>query len=433
MVQYTKLMIYRERVCLYYASGDGNSYRYNFGISVKDFNTKELSKLKNSLKKNLLPEELSTYKREITELMEYTNNEISYFKSTNGRKPTIEELKQIIQSKSSHIKKEDELNLIDYLNQFINEKRDKFNITNTISSLKDFISFRNSILDFQLSLGYELFVELLNYEMIKKYFNFIHSERDKNLTYITRGKLDGKTIKKRFDTLKQFYNWCLLNKRLEVQNTIKDISTFLKEYPLSKITKDVKKQSLTTQQVIEIINFPTSELPTSELKAREMFLVVLHTGMRISDLITLKKEHIFCIDGVYIIKRKSIKTRKEYEVELDDYIYEIIRKNDFNMRLMSEQKGNIHIKKFLSRIPEFHKETIYETPDSNPKRKYKLYEIITFHQGRRTFITNLLDSGEYSIVEVMTRTDHTKISTLEKYVSPKSKNKRTMLNLYKNK
>jgi integrase len=430
MVQYTKLTIYRGKVCMYYSSGNGNSYRYNFGIPIKDFNIKELNKVKNSLKKNILPEEFSSYKREITEIMNYTNNEISEFKIKKGRKPTIEELKEIINRRS--IEKNDiELpSFIDYLNLFIEEKKEKFNITNTPSSLKDYISFRNSILDFQLWLNNKLKVEKFNYEDIKKYFNFIRLERDPNSTYITRGKLDGKTIKKRFDTLKQFFNWCLLNKKLNVQNTIRDISIFLKEYPLIKITKDVMKQSLNIEQVKEIIKYPTTELSPPELKSREMFLVVLHTGMRISDLISLKKEHIFNIDGVYHIIRKSVKTRKEYDVEINDFIFEIIRKNNFNMKLMTEQKGNFYLKKFLSRIPEFHKETIYDNPESSPKRKYKLYEIITFHQGRRTFITNMLDDGRYSIIEVMMRTDHTKISTLEKYISPKGRNNKTILDLY---
>jgi integrase len=430
MVQYTKLTIYRGIVCMYYSSGGGKSYRYNFGISVKDFNNKELSKLKNSLKKNLLPEEFSIYKKEITEMMEFTNGKISSFKRVSGRKPTVEELKEIISRKSKDVEKEGELTFIDYLNQFIILKEEKFNTTNTKASLKDYVSFRNSILDFQLFLGYELKVEVFDYNRIKKYFNFLYLDRDNSFTYITRGKLDGKTIKKRFDILKQFYNWCFLNKKLDVKDLIRDIDNFLKDYPLIKFTKDVKKQSLTNQQVKEIINYPASELPVPEYKAREMFLVVLHTGMRISDLISLKKEHIFFINGIHHIKRKSIKTRKEFVVEINDYIYEIIKKNDFNMKLISAQKGNKYIKKFLSRIPEFHKDTIYDDPESEPKRKYKLYEIITFHQGRRTFITNLLDDGRLSTVEVMMRTDHTKLSTLEKYVSQKDRNSKTILNLY---
>mgnify|MGYP001546539184 FL=1 len=100
------------------------------------------------------------------------------------------------------------------------------------------------------------------------------------------------------------------------------------------------------------------------------------------------------------------------------------------MNLMTAQKGNEYLKKFLSKIDLFQIETnYYKSSDIDNQVRYKLYEIMTFHQGRRTFITNMLDKG-YSAVEVMRRTDHTKISTLEKYVSPKGYSQKNKLNLY---
>jgi integrase len=97
------------------------------------------------------------------------------------------------------------------------------------------------------------------------------------------------------------------------------------------------------------------------------------------------------------------------------------------MKLMTNQKSNLYLKELLSKYDLFNTKTKYINPETDSN--YHLYEVISFHQGRRSFITNLLDCG-YSVVEVMERTDHTKVSTLEKYVSPKGYGKRNILNLW---
>jgi predicted XRE-type DNA-binding protein len=155
MVQYAKLMIYRESICLYYANGNGNSYRYNLGIRICDFNEKVKSKIKISIKKNIIPDEILSYKREIQEIFEIVNNEISSFKVKKGRKPTIDEFKNILKSRTTANQEKEEVEeikffFIEYLNEFLNHKEIKFIQSQTISSLKDYKSFRNSILDFQL-------------------------------------------------------------------------------------------------------------------------------------------------------------------------------------------------------------------------------------------------------------------------------------------
>lgn len=427
-------MIYRETLCMYYSSGNGKCFRYNFGIRMSDFNEKTKTKIKNSLKKNIIPDELLEYQKEITEIVDYTNKEISSFKLKNGRKPTIEELRQMLDYRTSIIQEEEKkTNFLEYLNEYLNHKEKKFIKNKTISSLKDYKSFRNSILDFQLLLNKNLEILDFNLTLLEKYFDFIFGDREYNEHYITRGKLDGKTIKKRFDTLKTFYNWCLLYKKLEVQDILNDIIIFKKDNDFTKITKDVKRVSLTIQQVQLIKNYPYESLSSPEKKSREMFLVVLYTGMRISDLTTLRKEHIFFDKERIFIKRKSVKTKKIYEVEIDKFIYQIIEKNNFNMKLLSDQKSNLYIKVFLSKIPEFQIETIYENNSVNPPKKYKYYELITFHTGRRTFITNLIDNRGLSITDIKSITDHTQITTIEKYVSWKGGDKKSILDLYDDK
>lgn len=433
MVQNVKLTIYRDSLSMYYSSGNGNSFRHNFGINLSSLSEKEKNKLKTALKRNDLTDELSLHKHEVQEVVNYSNTQISLFKIKYGRKPSIEEFKEILRNRTAPSNEKNGLSFLGIYEEFLNEKREQFLIINkTPNSLKDFISFKNSFIDMELSLGRKLKINEFDYQLVKKYFDFLYLERPKNLIYLTQGKLDGKTIKKRFDTLKNFFSWVEEMKDIDVDNTHKAIRQFLKKYPLQKITKDVKKYSLSVQEVRLIIDYPTENLPSPEQKAREMFLVAVHTGMRISDLISLSKENITEINEVKYVIGKTKKTNKPFQVEINDFIFNIIQRNNFNMKLMSEQKGNHYLKKFLSRIPAFQVESIYfdEKSQLNPKRKLKVFELISFHQARRTFTTNLLDDGRLSIVEVMARTGHSKVSTLEKYVSPKGSNDRKVLDLY---
>jgi integrase len=133
--------------------------------------------------------------------------------------------------------------------------------------------------------------------------------------------------------------------------------------------------------------------------------------------------------GGMFISRKSIKTHSEYEVEINRYIYEILEKNNFRMNLLSHQKANMYIKNFLKKIPDFNEETIFTNNSVSPPIKYKIYELTTFHQGRRSFITNLIDQG-IPISEIKEITDHKRVGTIEKYISRKSRNKKRRLFLY---
>lgn len=96
---YVKLIIYRNGVSLYYSSGNGNSYRRNLGIKLNHLNEEQIKKVESSFKKHTIPDELLNHKDEITSITNYANNKISSFKIKNGRKPTVDEFRQMMNSK----------------------------------------------------------------------------------------------------------------------------------------------------------------------------------------------------------------------------------------------------------------------------------------------------------------------------------------------
>ena len=172
------------------------------------------------------------------------------------------------------------------------------------------------------------------------------------------------------------------------------------------------KYALNNEQLKLIREFPLDE-GSPVCKARDMFMVVCYTGMRFGDLETLEKKHILTIGDLKVLKRKAIKTsNKVYEVELHPYVVELLEKYNYKMNLMTNGKANEYIKKVLAGIDEFCTESnLYFGDDGLPK---KLWELIGFHQGRRTFITHSIQDG-ISMEVLMKSTGHTDIRSLLRY------------------
>lgn len=400
-----------------------DNVRVNLNISLKQFTLKDIQQIKSTLKRGKFPILLEPFHEEIERLKYRINSLISDYKKEHLTLPGVKDFRRLLKYRIE-IQTENFIELLDY---FIEEKRKDFK--QSPSSLKDFISFKNSILDFQVSFQLVLTLNSFNRDLLRKYFYFLQNKREPNRGYITKGNLDGKTIKKRMDVLKYFMKWFSNEKKdFKYYNNILSI---LNEptFNTTKITKEVKKITLSLEQIKFLMELPLNENSTF-CKVRDMFVFVCQTGLRFSDLITLKQEHIENIQGQFYIYRQSKKTKsKYYRVEISNYLFGLFEKYNFNFNLMSNQKSNEYLKELLSHYDTFQKPTKYINPLN--ESAFLFYEVVSFHQGRRSFITNLLDNG-YSVVEVMERTDHTKVSTLEKYVSSKGYGNRNILNLWSN-
>jgi len=416
-------VVFRNGLYLYYSRKEMDNVRVNLNITLNNFSPKEINQIKSLLKKGKFPSLLEPYREEIEVIKNKFNNLITEYKKEYLILPSVREFRILIKNKTD-IQSD---NLLQLLNKFIDEKRKDF--IQSPSSLKDFISFKNSLIDYQMKYNTKLYLNSLTRDFIRTYFNFLQETREPNKGFKTKGNLDGKTIKKRLDVLKYFTKWYSTEKKdFKHYNNIISILNE-QTFKTKKITKEVKKVSLSLNQ-IRFLQELDLKGNTTLCKVRDMFVFVCQTGLRFSDLISLKIEHIEKINDNFYIYRQSKKTKdKFYRVEISETLFQIFEKYGYNLNLMSNQKSNEYLKELLSNYEIFHSETKYINKKTN--KPYLFYEIVSFHQGRRSFITNLLDSG-YSIIEVMERTDHTKVSTLEKYVSSKGYGNRNILNLWSN-
>jgi integrase len=154
--------------------------------------------------------------------------------------------------------------------------------------------------------------------------------------------------------------------------------------------------------------------------------------LRFSDLIKINRTNITeGGNGLFFLNGIAVKTDTPFNIELSNRTYEIFERNNFTLNLMSNQKANLYLKKLLEQIDEFQKfSSKYDYKDEQGQtHHYRLFELVSFHTARRSFITTLLDN-RYSINEIMTRTGHSKPSTLEKYINPNETLGRTIIDIF---
>lgn len=127
------------------------------------------------------------------------------------------------------------------------------------------------------------------------------------------------------------------------------------------------------------------------------------TGLRVSDI----KGSDFRIEDGLLVGRNT-KTQSDYYIPLatDDRVEILLKRYDFNMFLVSEQKYNKYIKELLGIIYKrhnIHQRTI-TIVNYQWREKVKSYpfkqDLISNHSSRRGFITNMYNVHRYSVEEI---------------------------------
>jgi site-specific recombinase XerD len=169
--------------------------------------------------------------------------------------------------------------------------------------------------------------------------------------------------------------------------------------------KDEKttREHLTQQEVDLLIKHELSGNESLK-RVRDMFLFSVYTGLRFSDAISLKTEHIKqSPDGKYWIDKKQKKTGEQVLVPMLKHAVNIYHKYDNQERQimgyilprLSNQKLNSYLK------------TIAELTDINKK--------LTHHVARHTFATTITLSNEVPLEVVSKWLGHTDLETTQIY------------------
>ena len=159
---------------------------------------------------------------------------------------------------------------------------------------------------------------------------------------------------------------------------------------ISKKQKDV--EYLTNEEVERIQNkdFKNERLN----KVRDLFIFQCETALAFTDMAQISFCDIQCSDGMYYIKKQRQKTKVEFFTVLTRTAMNILKKYNFNLNIVSNQKCNAYLKEIADIC--------------------KINKPLHTHIGRHTAATRLLNEGHP--IEVVSKIlGHTNIRQTQHY------------------
>lgn len=195
----------------------------------------------------------------------------------------------------------------------------------------------------------------------------------------------------------------MLRERLGTQSTVHGYHKRLKPYILEAMQLELinknpyngmkisrgKSEGIKYLTEAERIRIEQLETYGPVEKARDMFIFSCYTGLAYSDLIRVSRECIYEENGEHFIRDRRLKTNNEYTIMLLPPAYNILRKYNYDLNLMSNQKCNEYLK-IIAQQADIHMN-------------------LTFHVGRHTFATWALSNG----VDIATVKDMLAHSSIE--------------------
>lgn len=234
-----------------------------------------------------------------------------------------------------------------------------------------------------------LFSEL-NYTFFKDFVN-----------YLTGLKLDQNTIRKHKKNCQALIEIATKKGYYDKANPCKDI-----------IIKEVNKkiQALTWEQILNIEKLKFEPYETRLETIRDMFLFSCYTGLRISDLIKLSKEHVKPTSSGLTLDFTAQKTNKHHVLPLYE-LFPIKKKNTTRpieiIKKHSADEKQLIFKKYS--------EQLYNKELKEIEYRAKIDFKLTSHVGRKTCATYLPTIGVSSFV-VKSILQHSNLKTTERYV-----------------
>lgn len=219
---------------------------------------------------------------------------------------------------------------------------------------------------------------------------------------------------------KSFLAYCRNVERLRdnsIGKYIADIKKFCKlieldGFPISQqykhsdfvaVTNETKDVYLNEAEINAIFKYDFSHSERLE-NARDLFIIGLRTGLRVSDFLQLKDTNI----SNDLITIKTKKTNKEVVIGMHPQIKAVLNKrNGVLPRSISGQRFNLYIKEICEKVGI---NELVNGAKMNPETKRKengifpKYELISSHTCRRSFASNLY--GKVPIKSIMAVTGH---------------------------
>lgn len=342
----------------------------------------------------------------------------SYINLVSGHRPVNQqECMRFVKENKYHASKVpvEKLNKItslsDYYAKFFKEKQEEPLLK--LISLKNYKSFENFLIDLQKYKKKKLYLFDIDSKLIKEMISFSQIDLREIKGYLTKGRLQQNTLKKRLDAFKEFIIWLGDN----------DIVTINANKIFPKLKKTYKEVVyVTLDEIQKLIEFRNNITGDYNILVFDSFIFNLECGLRFEDLRSLSKSDFFPIPGGYILKKELHKQNEKFSTEckipiVNEVLIEIIKAHNFHFSLKSNQEYNRTLRNLLKKHEFF-------TDPIIVKRKYIKGEVveeellrndvISCHTCRRSMITNAFIAG-YSTAQIMQMSGHKNLRTLQGY------------------
>jgi integrase len=381
-----------------------NKERVRFTTGVPISSRSDLSrdgKLKSTIKdKERHQETIDALKYKIESI-------IKDYKNSYGIAPSVPELKKLFENYKNKLYNSDKL--LDFYCTYYDTKVEFFKGRDkSEKSIKDYRGLKYYLEDFQVYQNGPIYLNDISKDWLIRFKNFLEQKRENsgNKIYKTFGGIKSSTLKKKLNLFISFLKWLDENKHSSFPSGLSNFSRDIKNAVVEKAT-------LTKEEVNKLYRLKITD--KKEKYIRDVFVLSCFTGLRWSDLTTLKKSNIKTIGDKQAIVKKAEKTKHQFTVFLNKISLEICENYNFDFTLLENSNFNKYLKLLLSKTGWFNDETDFTNEDG---RLLKRYETISVHRGRDTFITLLIEE-RVPVNAIMKYTGHQSVSNLNKYIDTK--------------
>jgi integrase len=277
----------------------------------------------------------------------------------------------------------------------------------TRNGVKDFKTLKTHLLGFEKVRRNKIILSEMDNVFFEKFEIYLSSlkitEKVKDSDEIKEKSFADSTILKNLQTLRIFLN--------SQHDRGMPINVAYKKYK-------IKSKPLPALITLEPDEFRLllTKLDNERLeKVRKLFVLQCSTGLRYSDAVKIRKNHV----RNNVIYMNSTKTRQKLQIPLNDNSQEILTACDYDASAItiSNQKYNDYIKELCEHVgisqPIMR---ISYRGNKEIQEPMKKSEIMSSHHGRRFFITQNLINGVRPEV-IMSMTGHVDFRSFKKYIA----------------
>lgn len=307
--------------------------------------------------------------------------------------PTIENIKEAFNKKHSKGVFAVKMSpyFLDYWDKFVEFQ---VNITKISSgTVRQYRAAKSRLYHFEKVNKVRLTFQNIDQSFYESYLYYLYSVRS----------CSPSTVGGQIKSIKAYTNWCFTNQKIPVNMAYKEFT---------KPKNPTQIFTLTHEQLDKLFLLDLS-LDARLQIVRDMFCLCCSTGLRYSDAVRLERANIK--DDHIIINTK--KTNDTAIIPLNDYSRTILNRYPDKLPRMSNQRMNDYLK-VLGRLAELDEEHEVITYKAGVKEVHKkpLYELLTTHMARRTFITQSLERGMLPST-VMKLSTHKDVKSFNLYIN----------------